>query len=60
MENMTHLALLPSAQQDEWEKYIKDNTQIINDLEQQINTAVYALFVKLAPEEINLIEKSKP
>lgn len=67
MEEMTHLALPPPAQQDDWEKYLKDNTkkwqdytQIINGLEHQINTAVYALFVKLTPEEINLIEKAKP
>jgi len=52
--------------QDDWEKLLKDNTktwqnytQTINGLEQQINTAVYALF-KLSPEEINLIEKTKP
>ena len=52
--------------QDAWEKLLKDNTQTwqdytktINSLEQQINTAVYALF-KLSPEEINLIEKTKP
>lgn len=52
--------------QDDWEKLLKDNTQswqnytqAINSLEQQINTAVYALF-KLSPEEINLIEKTKP
>ncbi len=52
--------------QDDWEKLLKDNsktwqdyTQTINGLEQQINTAVYALF-KLTPEEISLIEKAKP
>lgn len=65
MEEMTHLALLPSAQQDDWEKYLKyntkkwqDYTQTINGLEHQINTAVYTLF-NLTPEEINLIEKVK-
>lgn len=54
------------TQQDEWESYLKDNTkkwqdytQTINGLEQQINTAVYALF-KLTPDEITLIEKAKP
>lgn len=54
--------LTDPAQQDTWEKYLKDNTkdwqdytQTINSLEQQINTAVYALF-KLKPEEISLIE----
>jgi type I restriction-modification system DNA methylase subunit len=52
--------------QDDWEKLLKDNTQTwqnytqaINSLEQQINTAVYALF-KLTPDEKNLIEKTKP
>ncbi len=49
------------AKQDEWEQYLNDNTrqwqaytQTIKSLEQQINSAVYALF-KLTPEEINLI-----
>ena len=53
------------TQQDIWESYLKDNakvwqdyTQTINGLEQQINTAVYALF-KLTPEEISLIEKTQ-
>ena len=53
------------TQQDIWESYLKDNakvwqdyTQTINGLEQQINTAVYALF-KLTPEEISLIEKNQ-
>ncbi len=50
------------TQQDNWETYLKDNThqwqtytQTIKSLEQQINTAVYALF-NLTPEEISLIE----
>ena len=51
------------TQQDNWETYLKDNTrqwqiytQSIKTLEQQINTAVYALF-NLTPEEISLIER---
>ena len=54
--------LTDPTQQDSWEKYLKDNTkqwqdhtQTIKSLEQQINTAVYALF-KLTSEEIKLIE----
>ncbi|SJM94984.1 N-6 DNA methylase (fragment) [Crenothrix polyspora] len=50
-------------QQDKWEKYLNDNThqwqaytQTIKSLEQQINSAVYALF-KLTSEEIGLIER---
>jgi len=58
--------LTDPTQQDTWESYLKNNTKIwqdytqtINSLEQQINIAVYALF-KLTPDEINLIEKTKP
>ncbi|MGZ8946827.1 MAG: hypothetical protein ACXW1W_15560 [Methylococcaceae bacterium] len=54
------------TQQNEWESYLKENTnkwqdftQTIKSLEQQINTAVYTLF-KLTPEEINIIEKANP
>lgn len=51
------------TKQDEWEKYLKDNTKTwqdttdtINGLEKQINTAVYVLF-NLNAEEQKLIEK---
>ena len=56
--NLSNLTL-----QDQWESYLKDNTQTwqdttqaIDGLEQQINQTVYTLF-KLTSEEISLIER---